>query len=92
MTKIDQAWAQGIRDSVNALISEVERLESVGATLETENATLRQREAALREALVAIINKVTPVDTDAENSAFDIATDALAKFPAPAADTKQEDA
>lgn len=28
-TKIDQKWAQGIRDNVNALILEVERLEGI---------------------------------------------------------------
>ncbi len=31
MTNIDQKWAQGIRDSVNALILEVERLEALDA-------------------------------------------------------------
>ncbi len=33
-TKLDKKWAQGIRDNVNALILEVERLEGVVETLD----------------------------------------------------------
>lgn len=35
-TKLDQKWAQGIRENVNALIFEIERLEAVNESLEVE--------------------------------------------------------
>ncbi len=51
MTKIDQQWAQGIRDNVNALISEVERLESI---VEAKDRLLAEQAAVIERAEKAL--------------------------------------
>ncbi len=55
MTKLDQKWAQGIRDSVNALILEVERLESVGGEAESSLAAAQAEVAKYKAQVVTTV-------------------------------------